>query len=56
MPTLFPRKLWQLVREHDLVLLVKNSSYMDTWTLAISGYALTAPLSLPGMPLAHRTQ
>ena len=34
----------RLVREHDLVLLVEGSAYMDTWTL---GAALGLPLDDP---------
>lgn len=42
MPTVFLLKTWQLVREHDLILLVEGSSYMDTWTSALLWYFLWA--------------
>jgi polysaccharide pyruvyl transferase WcaK-like protein len=42
MPTLFFRKLRRLVREHDLIMLVEGSAYMDTWTSALLWYFLWA--------------
>ncbi len=30
-PILYFRALWKLVREHDVVMLVEGSTYMDTW-------------------------
>ncbi|HVP19326.1 MAG TPA: polysaccharide pyruvyl transferase family protein [Spirochaetia bacterium] len=30
-PILYFRALWKLVKEHDLVMLVEGSTYMDTW-------------------------
>lgn len=42
MPTIFLSKLPRLVREHDLVMLVEGSSYMDTWTSALLWYFLYA--------------
>jgi len=35
MPTIFPLKLWWLVSQHDIVLLVEGSAYMDSWTSAL---------------------
>jgi polysaccharide pyruvyl transferase WcaK-like protein len=34
-PTLYPLALRNLVREHDLIMLVEGSTYMDTWTSAM---------------------
>jgi polysaccharide pyruvyl transferase WcaK-like protein len=30
-PILYFRALWKLVKEHDLIMLVEGSTYMDTW-------------------------
>ncbi len=32
LPALYFRAIWRLVREHDLILLVEGSCYMDTWS------------------------
>jgi polysaccharide pyruvyl transferase WcaK-like protein len=32
---IFFSSVWKLVREHDLVILVEGSAYMDTWTSAL---------------------
>ncbi|NPV09299.1 MAG: polysaccharide pyruvyl transferase family protein [Anaerolineae bacterium] len=42
MPTIFFRKVERLVRDHDLVMLVEGSAYMDTWTSALLWYFLWA--------------
>jgi polysaccharide pyruvyl transferase WcaK-like protein len=42
MPTIFLGKLHRLVRQHDLIMLVEGSSYMDTWTSALLWYFLWA--------------
>jgi polysaccharide pyruvyl transferase WcaK-like protein len=42
MPPLFPAATRRLVREHDLVVLVEGSAYMDTWTSALLWYFLWA--------------
>ena len=42
MPTIFPLTVRRLVREHDLVMLVEGSAYMDTWTSALLWYFLWA--------------
>lgn len=34
-PTIYPVALRQLVAEHDLIMLVEGSTYMDTWTSAM---------------------
>jgi polysaccharide pyruvyl transferase WcaK-like protein len=34
-PTIYPLALRELVSEHDLVMLVEGSTYMDTWTSAM---------------------
>jgi len=34
-PTIYPWALRRLVAEHDLILLVEGSTYMDTWTSAM---------------------
>jgi hypothetical protein len=34
-PTIFIPAVRRLVREHDLVVLVEGSPYMDTWTPAL---------------------
>lgn len=31
-PPIFVAAMWRLVRQHDLVVLVEGSAYMDTWT------------------------
>jgi polysaccharide pyruvyl transferase WcaK-like protein len=41
-PTLFVATVRRLVREHDLVVLVEGSAYMDTWTPALLWYFLWA--------------
>lgn len=41
-PSVFLLPLRRLVREHDLVLLVEGSAYMDTWTSALLWYFLWA--------------
>lgn len=41
-PTIFPGAVRRLVREHDLVVLVEGSAYMDTWTPALLWYFLWA--------------
>jgi polysaccharide pyruvyl transferase WcaK-like protein len=40
MPTLFLAKARRLVREHDLVVLVEGSTFMDTWGSALLYYFL----------------
>lgn len=42
MPTLFPLKTRELVRQHDITMLVEGSAYMDTWTSALLWYFLWA--------------
>jgi polysaccharide pyruvyl transferase WcaK-like protein len=42
LPSLFPRAVRHLVRQHDLVVLVEGSAYMDTWTSALLWYFLWA--------------
>ena len=42
LPTVFPLTVRRLVREHDLVILVEGSAYMDTWTSALLWYFLWA--------------
>ena len=42
MPSLFLAATRRLVREHDLVVLVEGSAYMDTWTSALLWYFLWA--------------
>jgi polysaccharide pyruvyl transferase WcaK-like protein len=42
LPTIFPRTVRRLVAEHDLVMLVEGSAYMDTWTSALLWYFLWA--------------
>jgi hypothetical protein len=42
MPSVFPAATRRLVREHDLVILVEGSAYMDTWTSALLWYFLWA--------------
>lgn len=42
MPSVFPAATRRLVREHDLVVLVEGSAYMDTWTSALLWYFLWA--------------
>jgi polysaccharide pyruvyl transferase WcaK-like protein len=34
-PTIYPLALRNLVRKHDLIMLVEGSTYMDTWTSAM---------------------
>lgn len=34
-PTIYPLALRQLISEHDLIMLVEGSTYMDTWTPAL---------------------
>ena len=41
-PTVFFAAVRRLVREHDLVVLVEGSAYMDTWTPALLWYFLWA--------------
>ena len=41
-PSLFFGAIRRLVREHDLVVLVEGSAYMDTWTSALLWYFLWA--------------
>ncbi|HEU4399653.1 MAG TPA: polysaccharide pyruvyl transferase family protein [Actinomycetota bacterium] len=41
-PTIFFAAVRRLVREHDLVVLVEGSAYMDTWTPALLWYFLWA--------------
>jgi polysaccharide pyruvyl transferase WcaK-like protein len=41
-PTVFVAAVRRLVREHDLVVLVEGSAYMDTWTPALLWYFLWA--------------
>jgi polysaccharide pyruvyl transferase WcaK-like protein len=41
-PTVFFAPVRRLVREHDLVVLVEGSAYMDTWTPALLWYFLWA--------------
>jgi polysaccharide pyruvyl transferase WcaK-like protein len=42
MPSVFLSATRRLVREHDLVVLVEGSAYMDTWTSALLWYFLWA--------------
>lgn len=42
MPSVFPAATRRLVREHDLLVLVEGSAYMDTWTSALLWYFLWA--------------
>ncbi|HET9250374.1 MAG TPA: polysaccharide pyruvyl transferase family protein [Actinomycetota bacterium] len=42
MPSIFLATTRRLVREHDLVVLVEGSAYMDTWTSALLWYFLWA--------------
>jgi polysaccharide pyruvyl transferase WcaK-like protein len=42
LPAIFPLAVRRLVREHDLVMLVEGSAYMDTWTSALLWYFLWA--------------
>lgn len=42
MPSIFFAAARRLVREHDLVMLVEGSAYMDTWTSALLWYFLWA--------------
>ncbi len=42
MPSVFFSAARRLVREHDLVMLVEGSAYMDTWTSALLWYFLWA--------------
>jgi polysaccharide pyruvyl transferase WcaK-like protein len=42
MPSVFLTTTRRLVREHDLVVLVEGSAYMDTWTSALLWYFLWA--------------
>jgi polysaccharide pyruvyl transferase WcaK-like protein len=42
MPSIFLSATRRLVREHDLVVLVEGSAYMDTWTSALLWYFLWA--------------
>lgn len=41
-PPVFPAAVRRLVREHDLVVLVEGSAYLDTWTPALLWYFLWA--------------
>jgi polysaccharide pyruvyl transferase WcaK-like protein len=42
LPTIFFPTVRRLAREHDLVILVEGSAYMDTWTSALLWYFLWA--------------
>ncbi|HSL10802.1 MAG TPA: polysaccharide pyruvyl transferase family protein [Actinomycetota bacterium] len=42
LPTIFFQKVHRLTHEHDLVMLVEGSAYMDTWTSALLWYFLWA--------------
>lgn len=42
LPSLFPLVIQRLVQEHDLVMLVEGSAYMDTWTSVLLWYFLWA--------------
>ena len=42
LPTIFFGTVRRLAREHDLVMLVEGSAYMDTWTSALLWYFLWA--------------
>lgn len=42
LPTIFFSTVRRLVREHDVVILVEGSAYMDTWTSALLWYFLWA--------------
>ncbi|HEX9123377.1 MAG TPA: polysaccharide pyruvyl transferase family protein, partial [Actinomycetota bacterium] len=42
MPSIFLAATRRLVREHDIVVLVEGSAYMDTWTSALLWYFLWA--------------
>jgi len=44
-PTIFFAAVRRLVREHDLVVLVEGSAYMNTWTPALLWYFLWATRS-----------
>jgi polysaccharide pyruvyl transferase WcaK-like protein len=41
-PSVFPAAVRRLVREHDLVVLVEGSAFMDTWTRALLWFFLWA--------------
>lgn len=42
LPPIFPLAVRRLVQEHDLIILVEGSAYMDTWTSALLWYFLWA--------------
>jgi polysaccharide pyruvyl transferase WcaK-like protein len=42
LPPVFPLTVRRLVQEHDLVMLVEGSAYMDTWTSVLLWYFLWA--------------
>ena len=42
LPSIFPLTVQRLVQEHDLILLVEGSAYMDTWTSVLLWYFLWA--------------
>jgi polysaccharide pyruvyl transferase WcaK-like protein len=42
LPSIFPLVIRRLVQEHDLILLVEGSAYMDTWTSVLLWYFLWA--------------
>jgi polysaccharide pyruvyl transferase WcaK-like protein len=42
LPPIFPLMIRRLVQEHDLIMLVEGSAYMDTWTSVLLWYFLWA--------------
>jgi polysaccharide pyruvyl transferase WcaK-like protein len=42
LPPIFPLVIRRLVQEHDLIMLVEGSAYMDTWTSVLLWYFLWA--------------
>lgn len=42
LPSIFPLTVRRLVQEHDLIMLVEGSAYMDTWTSVLLWYFLWA--------------
>ena len=42
MPYVFPATVWRLVRQHDVLVLVEGSTFMDTWGSPLLWYFLWA--------------
>ncbi len=42
MPYVFPATVWRLVRQHDVLVLVERSTFMDTWGSPLLWYFLWA--------------